>query len=54
MSFATSELLAIALKSSRCSPQHLAKNSALLNIYSRTQNCNDHKLTPMCFLMNSP
>ena len=34
--------------------QNLCFFTQNFNIYSRTQSCNGNKLTPMCFLLNSP
>ena len=53
-----STLLAIALESSRSNPKHLETNFVpfsykIVNIYSYSQSCNENKLTPMCFLLNS-
>ena len=54
-----SRLLAIAAKSSRSNPQHLETHCVpfshkKINIYSRTQSCNENKLTTICFSLNSP
>ena len=50
---------AITLKSSGSDPKHLEthfvpSSHKIFNIYSRAQNCNENKLAPMCFLLNSP
>ena len=46
---------AIALKSSRIHPQHFEHFShKTFNIYPCTHSCNENKLPPVCFSLNSP
>ena len=53
-----SKLHAITLESSISNLQHLETNCVplsdkIVNLYSCAQSCNENKLTPMCFLLNS-
>ena len=54
-----SKLHAITLKSSKRNPQHLWTSCVcfshrIVDIYSRTESCNENNVTPCAFLLNSP